>query len=60
VKIGSTLPEYARTAHGDLADQNRLRPVRGTRTLGPEAAKKLPMPARWTWRQRAAAWPATA
>jgi len=41
VKIGSTLPEYARTAHGELADQNRsFGPVRGTRTLGPEAAKK--------------------
>jgi len=41
VLIGSTLPEYARTAHGELADQNRsFGPVRGTRTLGPEAAKK--------------------
>lgn len=39
--IGSTLPEYARTAHGELADQNRsFGAVRGTRTLGPEAAKK--------------------
>jgi hypothetical protein len=26
VQIGSTLPDYARTAHGELADQNRLRP----------------------------------
>jgi cytochrome c551/c552 len=41
VQIGSTLPEYARTAHGELADQNRsFGAVRGTRTLGPEAAKK--------------------
>ncbi len=41
VLIGSTLPEYARTAHGELADQNRnFGPIRGTRTLGPEAAKK--------------------
>ncbi|HLO63065.1 MAG TPA: c-type cytochrome [Azonexus sp.] len=41
VQIGSTLPEYARTAHGELADQNRnFGPIRGTRTLGPEAAKK--------------------
>lgn len=41
VLIGSTLPEYARTAHGELADQNRnFGAVRGTRTLGPEAAKK--------------------
>ncbi|MDD2665304.1 MAG: c-type cytochrome [Dechloromonas sp.] len=41
VQIASTLPEYARTAHGELADQNRsFGPVRGTRTLGPEAAKK--------------------
>ena len=39
VQIGSTLPDYARTAHGELADQNRsFGPVRGTRTLG-EAAK---------------------
>ena len=35
VQIGSTLPDYARTAHGELADQNRsFGPVRGTRTLG--------------------------
>lgn len=41
VQIGSTLPDYARTAHGELADQNRnFGPVRGTRTLGPEAARK--------------------
>lgn len=41
VQIGSTLPDYARTAHGELADQNRnFGAVRGTRTLGPEAAKK--------------------
>jgi len=41
VQIGSTLPDYARTAHGELADQNRnFGPIRGTRTLGPEAAKK--------------------
>ncbi len=41
VLIGSTLPEYARTAHGELAEQYRsFGPVRGTRTLGPEAAKK--------------------
>jgi cytochrome c len=41
VQIGSRLPEYARTAHGELADQYRsFGPVRGTRTLGPEAAKK--------------------
>lgn len=41
VQIGSTLPEYARTAHGELADQNRnFGAVRGTRTLGPEAARK--------------------
>lgn len=40
-QIGSTLPEYARTAHGELAEQNRsFGPIRGTRTLGPEAAKK--------------------
>ncbi len=41
VLIGSTLPEYARTAHGELQDQNRsFGAVRGTKTLGEEAAKK--------------------
>ena len=35
VQIGSTLPDYARTAHGELADQNRsFGPVRGTNTMG--------------------------
>jgi len=39
VQIGSTLPDYARTAHGELYDQNRsFGPVRGTRTLGVAAA----------------------
>lgn len=39
-KVSSTLPDYAKTAHGELADQNRsFGPVRGTRTLGPAAAK---------------------
>ncbi|HQU80277.1 MAG TPA: c-type cytochrome [Azonexus sp.] len=39
VQIGSTLPDYARTAHGELYDQNRsFGPVRGTRTLGAAAA----------------------
>jgi len=33
------LPDYARTAHGELYDQNRsFGPVRGTRTLGAAAA----------------------
>ncbi len=33
VMIGSTLPEYARDAHGNLFDQNRdFGPVRGTKT----------------------------
>lgn len=41
VLVGSVLPEYARTAHGELRDQNRsFGAVRGTKTLGPEAAKK--------------------
>lgn len=40
VQIGSTLPDYARTAHGELAEQYRsFGPVRGTRTLGAAAAK---------------------
>ena len=39
VKIGSTLPDYARTAHGELAEQSRsFGPVRGTKTLGGVAA----------------------
>jgi S-disulfanyl-L-cysteine oxidoreductase SoxD len=39
VQIGSTLPDYARTAHGELADQNRsFGPVRGTKTLSGAAA----------------------
>ncbi|MER2538186.1 MAG: c-type cytochrome [Azonexus sp.] len=39
VLIGSTLPDYARTAHGELYDQNRnFGPVRGTKTLGGAAA----------------------
>ena len=39
VQIGSTLPDYARTAHGELYDQNRnFGPVRGTKTLGGAAA----------------------
>jgi len=43
VQIGSTLPDYARTAHGELADQNRsFGPVRGTRTLGTAAAAAAP------------------
>ena len=43
VQIGSTLPDYARTAHGELADQYRsFGPVRGTRTLGMPAATTKP------------------
>ncbi|MBK8890039.1 MAG: c-type cytochrome [Dechloromonas sp.] len=39
VKIGSTLPDYARTAHGELAEQSRsFGPVRGMKTLGGAAA----------------------
>lgn len=42
VVVGSTLPDYARTAHGELADQNRsFGPVRGTKTLGVEAAQPV-------------------
>jgi mono/diheme cytochrome c family protein len=62
VQIGSTLPDYARTAHGELADQNRnFGPVRGTRTLG-AAAKRRPLRSirHWRWRPRTAAWPAMA
>ena len=43
VQIGSTLPDYARTAHGELYDQNRsFGPVRGTKTLGGAAAAAAP------------------
>jgi cytochrome c len=43
VQIGSTLPDYARTAHGELADQYRsFGPVRGTKTLGGAAAVAAP------------------
>jgi cytochrome c len=39
VQIGSTLPDYARTAHGELAEQSRsFGPVRGIKTLGTVAA----------------------
>ncbi len=39
VKVGSTLPDYARNAHGNLADQNRtFGPVRGVNTSGESAA----------------------
>ena len=42
VVIGSTLPEYARDAHGNLFEQNReFGPVRGTKT-GPDAAAVKP------------------
>jgi cytochrome c len=44
VLIGSTLPDYARTAHGELADQYRsFGPVRGTKTLGGPAAVAAPV-----------------
>lgn len=43
VLIGSTLPDYARTAHGELADQYRsFGPVRGTKTLGGPAVVAAP------------------
>ncbi len=44
VRIGSVLPDYARTAHGNLEDQNRsFGPVRGIRTIeGEAAAAKAP------------------
>jgi cytochrome c len=43
VRIGSTLPEYARDAHGNLAEQNRdFGPVRGLKT-GAGAAAAVPV-----------------
>jgi len=45
VLVGSTLPDYAKTAHGELAEQNRnFGPVRGTRTLGGAAVVAAPVP----------------
>ena len=45
VQIGSTLPDYAKTAHGELAEQYRtFGPVRGTKTLGAAAAKPAAAP----------------
>lgn len=40
VKVSSDLPDYARNAHGNLAEQNRLiGPARGTNTEAPAGAK---------------------
>lgn len=40
VRIGSVLPDYARTAHGNLEEQNRtFGPVRGVRTVDDPAHK---------------------
>jgi cytochrome c len=40
VQIGSTLPDHARNAHGNIADQNRLYgPYRGADTTKPPIAK---------------------
>jgi cytochrome c len=40
VQIGSTLPDFARDAHGNIADQNRLYgPYRGSDTTKPPIAK---------------------
>jgi cytochrome c len=40
VRVGSVLPDYARTAHGNLEEQNRtFGPVRGVRTVDEPAAK---------------------
>jgi len=42
VQIGSTLPDFARDAHGNIADQNRLYgPYRGADTTKPPIAKLL-------------------
>ncbi|HKX44879.1 MAG TPA: cytochrome c, partial [Burkholderiaceae bacterium] len=41
--VASTLPDYARDAHGNLADQNRLDgPQRGVQTVAPAAAASVP------------------
>jgi cytochrome c len=45
VLVGSTLPDYAKTAHGELAEQNRtFGPVRGTKTLAGAAVVAAPVP----------------
>ncbi|MDD2883523.1 MAG: c-type cytochrome [Dechloromonas sp.] len=46
VRIGSVLPDYARTAHGNLEEQNRsFGPVRGVRTVDGDAAAVSAKPA---------------
>ena len=41
-RVASTLPEFARNAHGNLADQNRIfGPVRGADTTRPPGAGRL-------------------
>lgn len=46
-RIASTLPDYARTAHGDLAAQNRpVGAVRGIHTGGPTATAAVHAPVR--------------
>lgn len=45
VRIGSTLPDYARDAHGNLAEQNRdFGPVRGQKTGAGVAATPAAVP----------------
>lgn len=45
-RIASQLPDYARTAHGNLADQNRtFGPVRGVQTAPAATASASPTPA---------------
>ena len=64
VRIGSTLPDYARNAHGNLADQNRsFGAVRGSRPVSPcrrARPSRLLRHPNSIWPPRAAAWPATA
>lgn len=46
ITLGSSLPDYARDAHGNLAEQNRVvGPVRGQKTGTPAAPAAKPHPA---------------
>jgi cytochrome c551/c552 len=54
-KIRSALPDFARDAHGNIQEQNRvIGPVRGADTTKPPPAQPLtqrPWPHRWWWPQ---------
>ena len=66
-KVASYLPEHARDAHGNLAEQNRLvgaqRGIDTSRTQGARPHRRRhpqPMPNCRRWHASSTAWPATA